>query len=120
MKSKKRGFCLVINVENFLQKDKRRRGSEVDLQNIHALFDFLGFDVILKKDLTFEQVAYALDEFADLHQNREVEMSAIFMMSHGDIGSVKSPDGVQDHGPFLETKDNRKVFSFTHLSNFTS
>ena len=106
-----RGYCLVIDIETFHNdhKHKFREGSALDSRNIQALFHNFGFHVILKKNLTCSKVAKTMDDFDALHKNKKVDMSAVFVMSHGFRGSVKSPDGIEDHGTFVETSDNLKV-----------
>ena len=107
-----RGYCLVIDIETFhndKQKQKFRDGSALDSRNIQALFHNFGFHVILKKNLTYKEVAKTMNDFVALHKNKAVDMSAVFVMSHGFRGSVKSPDGIEDHGTYVETSDNLKV-----------
>ena len=122
MKRKMRGFCLVIDIDFTDQKHKFREGSAVDSRNIQALFNNFGFKVIMKKNLSFNEIAQSMDDFVALHRNKEVDMSAVFVMSHGDRGSVTSPDEVKDHGCFIETSDNRnvsiKLISFIFCSPF--
>ena len=112
MTRKMRGYCLVIDIETFnndIHEQKFRDGSAVDSRNIRALFQDFGFTVIMKKNLTYNEVSKSMDDFVALHKNIEVDMSAVFVMSHGLRGSIKSPDGIEDHGTFVETSDNRKV-----------
>ena len=121
MTRKMRGYCLVIDIETFnndIHEQKFRDGSAVDSRNIRALFQDFGFTVIMKKNLTYNEVSKSMDDFVALHKNIEVDMSAVFVMSHGLRGSIKSPDGIEDHGTFVETSDNRKVtIKSSHIFN---
>ena len=50
-----RGRCLIINNRKFTDKfPELRKGSEVDVKNLHWLFTELRFQIKISQDLTAE------------------------------------------------------------------
>lgn len=52
MSSKPRGMALIVNNRRFTCGMKERIGTDKDAENLHRLFDWLGFSTKRKDDLT--------------------------------------------------------------------
>ena len=111
MTKKKRGFCLIINNEEFDENHihRTRTGSSVDAQNLHDLFSQLGFEVrmplifassqnsspcyqvIVHKNLTFVEVNEIIWKLAVTPLNCEMFIAAV--LSHGSQGIFYTKDG---------------------------
>ena len=63
MTNKKHGVCLIINNENFEGGLDKRDGTERDEYNLIQTWQYLGYHVEVRRDLTFE---YIQDIFMDI------------------------------------------------------
>ena len=52
MESNPRGMALIVNNRKFTCGMKERVGTDKDAENLHQLFNWLGFTTIRKDDLT--------------------------------------------------------------------
>ena len=109
MTKKRRGFCLIIDIEKFRDASKNRDGSDLDSSNLKALFHAFGFEIMLYKNLSELEIQQVLKDFARDHKGLDVDMAAIFIMSHGTRKNVDSPDGRKDFGCVFQTTDNKLV-----------
>ena len=95
MSSKVRGHVLIINNENFSQKDiyPVRKGSHVDLDNLADLFEQLGFLVEKCENLKRNETFKKLIDFSEKESHTSADMAAICISSHGSMnGKVISAD----------------------------
>ena len=109
MTKKRRGFCLIIDIEKFRDASKNRDGSDLDSSNLKALFHAFGFEIMLYKNLSELEIQQVLKDFARDHKGLDVDMAAVFIMSHGTRKNVDSPDGREDFGCVFQTTDNKLV-----------
>ncbi|XP_071763605.1 caspase-3-like [Centroberyx gerrardi] len=111
LSSKPTGLCVIINNENF--KSGKRKGTNEDAQSLAEVFSWLGFRVLMCKDLTKDQMDRVLKSFAslsDISQLNVKEWSGsrftdlkqlpqhgdafiCCIMSHGNTGGVSGVDG---------------------------
>uniref|UniRef100_A0A669EDU3 Caspase-8 n=1 Tax=Oreochromis niloticus TaxID=8128 RepID=A0A669EDU3_ORENI len=95
------GLCVIINNENFLD-GSQRRGTDKDAQSLAEVFSWLGFRVLMCKDLTKDQMDQALtcvasladmSHFVDPQQVLEHGDAFICsILSHGKKGVVLGAD----------------------------
>ena len=53
--SKKKGVVFILNNNNFQDKpDKKRQGSEIDMKNVQHVFEEIGYEPKVHKDLSAE------------------------------------------------------------------
>ena len=112
-----RGLCLIIDIETF-RDGKNRNGSDLDSSNISALFKQFGFEIMLTKNLSENDIQEALEDLRTKHKGRDFEMVSVFVLSHGSRNSILSPDGRKDHGCVIETSDNKFVSFLVFLDRF--
>jgi len=89
-----RGYALVIDIEVY-ENDihERRHGSHVDVENLKALLEQLGFTVQVCKDLSQANFYKELSEFASSKLHKEANMAVVGILSHGKDGIVYAADG---------------------------
>ncbi|XP_076754827.1 caspase-1-like [Xylocopa sonorina] len=91
MKQKRRGICLILNQMHFAEHDDRL-ASEVDEDTIKTTFSQLGFEVVIKRDLTFSEIAKAMRELSE-DDYSDCDCISIFVLSHGqDNGRIYAKD----------------------------
>ena len=100
MCSSPRGQALIINNESFDEitvgeGKKHRKGSDVDGNNLQQLFHELGFNVDLQRNLTRNQMANSINNFANSENHIKSNMAILAILSHGSDGIL---NGV-DNGP---------------------
>lgn len=85
-----RGLCVVFNNEEF-QDLAFRNGTQRDADSLNDVFTFLGFDVIVYKNLTASAMR---DEIKTLSERSFMEDDALVVcvLSHGELGSVYGTD----------------------------
>ena len=94
MESKPRGLALIINNDQF-DNDvlSTRTGSMVDSNNLDELFLQLGFEVTLRRNLSYTDMIIEIQKFAARPELEQVDMCAVSVMSHGRHGLVAAADG---------------------------
>ncbi|XP_067672907.1 caspase-7-like isoform X2 [Haliotis asinina] len=84
----KRGLAVIINNEVFDPKTKfgNRNGSTKDAENLHKMFESLGFDIIRRDNLTGDQMVHLLQKVASNNEydHTQADCFACAMLSHGD------------------------------------
>ena len=95
MDSSPRGFAMIINNGSFKPESgfNPRKGSEKDVENLTDLFQFLGFKVFSKQDLSKQQLLKTIDGFRTLFEKNIVSMCIFCIMSHGSGGNLVDIDG---------------------------
>ena len=71
MTGRPRGLCLIINNEKF-DFLKERRGSTADATNLKALFTDLGFDVLVKTNLSGIELRQQILSFSNSPNHKKV------------------------------------------------
>jgi len=89
-----RGLCLIINNEKF-DFLKERRGSTADATNLKALFTDLGFDVLVKTNLSGIELRQQILSFSNSPNHKKAQMTVVVVLSHGGNGYVLGSDGKQ-------------------------
>ncbi|XP_053185165.1 caspase-8 isoform X1 [Scomber japonicus] len=92
MTSAKRGFCLIVNNENFKGGLKKREGTMVDEKNLHIVFTWLGFDIIIRRECTSGQMQSIMKDLARQNHSQN-DCLVCFILSHGQEQSVYGVDG---------------------------
>ena len=95
MDSSPRGFAMIINNGSFKPESgfNPRKGSDKDIENLTDLFQFLGFKVFSKQDLSKGQILKAIDGFRTLFEKKTVSMCIFCIMSHGSSGNLVDING---------------------------
>lgn len=57
----KRGRCVILNYEYFLNPDKTRKGTEFDVSALKKTFEFLNFEIKIHHDMTKRGTEFILD-----------------------------------------------------------
>lgn len=94
---KYRGICLILNNENFSPHGitrtlTKRVGSHVDADSLENQFAKLGFEVVVRKDMTSSQIKQTLKQVSAL-DHTENDCFVCFVLTHGDHGNLYSYDG---------------------------
>ena len=97
MHSSPRGNALIINNEYFDgttagDEKKHRKGSEIDGNNLERLFSELGFNVDLQRNLTRNQMAKSIKNFANSKKHMKSDMGILAILSHGSEGILYGVD----------------------------
>lgn len=94
---KYRGICLIIENEKFsphgfTKNLMRRTGSNVDSEALERLFCHLGFDVVLRQNLTSSAIKETMKQIAALdHSNNDCFVCIV--LTHGENGHLYAYDG---------------------------
>lgn len=101
MKSKPRGYCLIVNNYNFsearervprLHNMKDRKGTERDEDALTETFQKLHFEVVSHKDCTVSKIREILRVFQRMdHESKDCFICCI--LSHGNKGIIYGTDG---------------------------
>ncbi|KAK7939269.1 hypothetical protein WMY93_002595 [Mugilogobius chulae] len=91
MTGAKRGFCLIVNNDNFSDK-RKRNGTQIDQECLERVFEWLGFVVEVQLDCTREKM---LSVMKDLSRRDHSDMDCVVccILSHGLEGGVFGVDG---------------------------
>merc|ERR1711915_145684 len=85
IRSYKRGLAVIIDYAEFLELEySPRPGSEIDVMNLTALFQQLGFEVLVHKNLTQKQTLLLMEDLAENQVKEEHYMMILCMASHGE------------------------------------
>uniref|UniRef100_A0A8C1VPN5 Caspase-8 n=1 Tax=Cyprinus carpio TaxID=7962 RepID=A0A8C1VPN5_CYPCA len=88
MDSNPRGLCVIINNENFA--NKKRKGSQKDVDSLKDLFEVLGFLVEVEKDKTADEIKALMAKYSN--DARHGDCFVCCVMSHGNETGVKGLD----------------------------
>uniref|UniRef100_A0AAY5EEB3 Caspase-8 n=2 Tax=Electrophorus electricus TaxID=8005 RepID=A0AAY5EEB3_ELEEL len=91
MKSKPRGFCVIINNEQFTNTEKTRSGSKKDADALKEVFEFLGFTVKMHTDLSAEEMKELMLRYSKQQHNGDCFVCCV--LSHGNSKGVLGCDG---------------------------
>ncbi|XP_026004602.1 caspase-8-like [Astatotilapia calliptera] len=88
------GLCVIINNNNF-KYGSQRRGTDKDAQSLAEVFSWLGFRVLMCKDLNKDQMDQALTFVASLADMSQLQK---FNFKEWDGSSFVDPQQVLEHG----------------------
>ncbi|CAF0734403.1 unnamed protein product [Didymodactylos carnosus] len=92
MTNNPRGQCLLINnVEDFKTMEKRY-GSDFDASKLKSLFQQMGFNVIVRRNLKSLEMESILNEFAKSLDQDPGDCSIVIILSHGGNGRIYGVD----------------------------
>ncbi|XP_071108263.1 caspase-3-like [Haliotis cracherodii] len=84
----KRGLAVIINNEEFDPQTKfgNRNGSTKDAVNLKKMFEHLGFEILLRNNLTGEEMVKTLQKVASNidYDHTQADCFACAILSHGD------------------------------------
>lgn len=109
-----RGLALIMNFEKFNGDIVGRRvGSEKDVIHLDQLLQQLGYKVIIKSDLTWNETNDELELFTKSEDHTEADSVVVAVMSHG-------KSGTHDEGTLIYTKDCKFFSSEDLLRRFNN
>ncbi|XP_023254408.1 caspase-8-like isoform X2 [Seriola lalandi dorsalis] len=93
MTAAKRGFCLIVNNNNFSESNlKNREGTMIDEKCLHDVFKWLGFEIETRRDCTSRQMLSVLQELGR-RDHSQMDCVVCCVLSHGQQGGVCGVDG---------------------------
>ncbi|XP_051514578.1 caspase-3b isoform X2 [Myxocyprinus asiaticus] len=97
MKFPSLGQCVIINNKNFHRSTGMgvRNGTDVDANNVMAVFSKLGFKISFFNDQTVSQMRDLLTKVSQLDHSHSA-MFVCVLLSHGDDGKIFGTDGCID------------------------
>jgi len=109
MTSRPRGNCLIVNNINFEGEIlPTRKGSDEDANRFDQIFRQLGFETIMTRNLTAEQMR---EKFKELSRACKPEHDAlfVFILSHGSEHGIYGTDGIEVYleSEIISCFDNR-------------
>lgn len=109
MESNPRGYCLIINNKDYTLESLMdpRVGTDVNRDELRSLFNFLGFEVDAKNNLTGEAMKTTLKQFAAYGGLPAVDSVVVAFLCHGNSEKLYGVDGI----PVYVQNDVFKVFS---------
>jgi len=88
-----KGQALIINNCNFKNEKENRPGSQVDVENMNALLQSLGYEVSISQNLTGQQIIDRVKTFAASLQDTKYQSCAVVIMTHGHLKKFSGIDG---------------------------
>ncbi|XP_010793746.1 caspase-8, partial [Notothenia coriiceps] len=92
MTAAKRGICLIVNNYKFAPGLKPREGTNLDAECLWKVFEWLGFETVLEKDLKGNEILSVMLELGGRDHN-QMDCLVCCILSHGKEGSVHGVDG---------------------------
>ncbi|XP_067930254.1 caspase-6-like [Watersipora subatra] len=91
--SRVRGVAmLVINSKFPSRREFDRNGSEFDTNNLHRLFTWLGYEVLVYSNLTKTDLNLKLDTLTRDNKQRSYSSFVLCVLSHGSTGTIVMSD----------------------------
>ena len=69
-----------------------RAGSEVDLKSVVKCFTSLKFEVIVRKNLRYNDLVNVLEDVANAVDHSRSDCFVMFLLSHGNLGTIYAYD----------------------------
>ncbi|KAI9530217.1 hypothetical protein NQZ68_004234 [Dissostichus eleginoides] len=91
MTAAKRGICLIVNNYKFAQSFKLREGTNLDAECLSKVFEWLGFETVLEKDLEGDEILSVMLELGSRNHS-QMDCLVCCILSHGKEGSVQGVD----------------------------
>jgi len=95
MRSEVKGLAVILNNEEFTLEEEfqTRKGSQVDVKNLSALFQQLGFSVVILQNQTRSETLKYLIDFSSNSAHMSADMMVFCMSTHGpERGKLMSSD----------------------------
>lgn len=92
MSSSPRGLAVVISNERFTNGFTTRAGAHIDVKNLHRLFSWLGYKMMLFVNLTAAEIVSTVQQLASL-DHTHVDSVVLCILTHGDSGKLYGTDG---------------------------
>ena len=97
MNASTNGFCLIFNIENYLEQYSEysdRFGSEEDTSRLEKLFKRLNYHVITKKNLKAREILKKVNDMAFDTDHSKMDCFVCCILAHGESGGrLFSTDG---------------------------
>ena len=91
MSSSPRGLAVVISNERFTGSLATRVGPYIDVKNLHRLFSWLGYKMMLFVNLTAAEIVSTVQQLASL-DHTHVDSGVLCILTHGDSGKLYGSD----------------------------
>lgn len=91
MDRKHRGYCVVINNQNFISLSKRQ-GTDKDAECLKHVFQWLGFNVDIQTDVTKKCLEEVLQKYQSHPDHAKGDCFVFCVLTHGKSGAVYSSD----------------------------
>ncbi|EPQ02693.1 Caspase-10 [Myotis brandtii] len=91
MDRKHRGYCVVINNQNFTSLSKRQ-GTDKDAECLKHVFQWLGFNVDMWVDVTKKCLDEVLQRYKSHPDHADGDCFVFCILTHGQFGAVYSSD----------------------------
>ncbi|XP_059558730.1 caspase-10 [Myotis daubentonii] len=91
MDRKHRGYCVVINNQNFTSLSERK-GTDKDAECLKHVFQWLGFNVDMRVDVTKERLDEVLQKYKSHPDHADGDCFVFCFLTHGQFGAVYSSD----------------------------
>ncbi|GAA6231500.1 caspase-8-like [Lates japonicus] len=92
MTSARRGICLIVNNYRFSKPSlKDRVGTMIDEKRLQVVFEWLGFQVEIRRDCTSKEMLSVLQELGR-RDHKQVDCVVCCILSHGQEGGVYGVD----------------------------
>ncbi|XP_014028796.2 caspase-8 isoform X1 [Salmo salar] len=114
MTGKKRGFCLIINNNDFRNSPqllKEREGTHIDKKSLVSVFNWLGFETQTEPDCSREKILSLLVELSK-RDHSQMDCLVCCVLSHGLEGGVYGVDGLE-----VSVRELTKPFSGLECSS---
>uniref|UniRef100_G1Q1E5 Caspase 10 n=1 Tax=Myotis lucifugus TaxID=59463 RepID=G1Q1E5_MYOLU len=92
MDRKHRGYCVVINNQNFTSLSKRQGTDKDAAECLKHVFQWLGFNVDMRVDVTKKCLDEVLQEYKSHPDHANGDCFVFCVLSHGQFGAVYSSD----------------------------
>lgn len=92
MDRKHRGYCVIINNQNFTSLSKRQ-GTDKDAEYLKHVFQWLGFKVDMRVDVTKQCLEEVLQKYKSHPDHDDGDCFVFCVLTHGQFGAVYSSDG---------------------------
>uniref|UniRef100_L7N1S0 Caspase 10 n=1 Tax=Myotis lucifugus TaxID=59463 RepID=L7N1S0_MYOLU len=92
MDRKHRGYCVVINNQNFTSLSKRQGTDKDAAECLKHVFQWLGFNVDMRVDVTKERLDEVLQEYKSHPDHANGDCFVFCVLTHGKFGAVYSSD----------------------------
>lgn len=79
----KRGRCVILNYEQFLNPVQNRKGTEYDVSALRKTFESLNFDIIIHHDMTKRGTEFILDNESQF-DHTQYHCFVMCVLSHGE------------------------------------
>lgn len=117
MNSAKRGICLIINNYNFSKSKvalRMREGTIIDERNLNSVFEWLGFEVEIRRDCKREDMLSVIQDLARRNHS-QMDCLVCCVLSHGLEQSVYGVDGLT-----VELKELMEPFNGSRCSSLVT